>query len=468
MKIGLIWHPLLWPDRVREDLSRPLVRDLIGHRVHLALALYWCLCLPGPVSITEWAGIPLTLFSAIRVVNIWRVWRSALVQPLVMGALAWTAWQGATLLWSPDAGHGLREWSSCRWFLALWGLWPVMAHRRALIAALAAGFVLANLAQVWQAVAGPMGWPTWARGIARYSGWWPPAMAGSMLCAALGLHLPAAVMGRGRTRVVGVLGAAASAGGLVATGTRGAWLAGAALLVIALGFGVWRWMSAARGEGEGRTGRGLVLGAALVVVAGAGWFFLMRDSVAHRVGPTRDEIASALGHDYKSATGARVLMARMAIEEWRAHPIGGVGAGGYQVRAQEMLRARGEADNAPLIQAHAHNAALHIGATTGAVGLALWAFIVLVALRGGAEGSGNAGPEGEVEGRSLRTSGAGWGTYDAAPLFGLLGLLLVSAFDVVQLNSQTMALLGALLAMCMVSRPPAWTLPYRRGWHANG
>jgi O-antigen ligase len=91
------------------------------------------------------------------------------------------------------------------------------------------------------------------------------------------------------------------------------------------------------------------------------------------------------------------------------------------------------------IHAHAHNALLHIAATTGTVGVLLAIAIVLVSLRGAFSELGPSGSSG----------------YAAGPGFALLGLLLVSAFDPVHLNAQTGALLGTLMAMSLVSRPSA-------------
>jgi O-antigen ligase len=89
------------------------------------------------------------------------------------------------------------------------------------------------------------------------------------------------------------------------------------------------------------------------------------------------------------------------------------------------------------IHAHAHNSLLHIGATTGTIGVLLALGILLMTLRGGFS---ELGPQG--------LSG-----YAAGPAFALIGLLLVSAFDPVHLNAQTAALVATLMAMSLVSRP---------------
>ncbi len=55
----------------------------------------------------------------------------------------------------------------------------------------------------------------------RNSGWWQPVVGGTMLTAGVGLHLPAALTGRGKWRLIGVFGLVASISGVAATGLAG-------------------------------------------------------------------------------------------------------------------------------------------------------------------------------------------------------------------------------------------------------
>jgi hypothetical protein len=448
VKHRLAWHPFLDPALVRHDLYGAAVRDPVGHRVHLGLALLWCLLAAFPTSAVEFAAVPLLVFSAVRLPNVWRTWGSLSVQPLFMAGAAWTAWQALSLLWSADPHQGLKELGVDRWLALMWALWPVMMHRRALIAALALGFVVGNLSQVAQWAAGHSGsalweWVPWHRAGDRLSGWWDPVVGGSLLCGALGLHLPAALMGGGRARWFGVAGAVVTAAALVATGSRGAWLAAALLAWIAVLHG----MVMARARRDPRGARNLAL-AALVLIGIAAP--LLQKPMSQRIDRARSEIAGALErHEYRTDTGARVLMAQWALRAMREHPVIGVGAGGYKAWTLARMREEGEKDPGP-IHAHAHSAPLHIGATLGLVGLALAGVMVAVALRGAAEGLSR------------------WGTYDAGPLFALMGLFLAGLTDAVHVNSQTAALLGTLFAMSLVSRPPLAPLPLRRGWPYNG
>jgi O-antigen ligase len=447
----MAWHPYLEPQLVQSDLTRPISHDRFGHRLHLALALLFCLLLPGPMSVAQFAGVPLIIFFALRTPNIWRTWGSFAVQPVFIAFVAFTAWQAISLAWSPNTDSGLRELSDRRWLWAMWVLWPIMMHRPALIAALAIGFLAGNIAQLLHEIGlrANISALVWPRLPHRNSGWWDPVVGGSVLVAALGLHLPAAVMGAGRARLLALLAAAITLLAIFATGTRGAWIAAAALVgivvTVALTRGV---MHARRTKLEARSGLraaspALVFAATLLVAGAIGWM-AVGESVLSRISEARTEVARAQEGDYQTFTGGRMLMGSWAAEAFRQHPIGGVGAGGYKSWTHQQLEARGESHLAPLIHSHAHNTPLHIAATSGAVGLALALLTVALALRGGLR---------DLARPRAGDPGDGLGTYSAGPAFALVGLLLVGMFDAVHLNAQTSALMTILMGLCLISRP---------------
>lgn len=437
----LAWHPYLAPRIVQSDLTGPMSRDAFGHRLHLAFALLFCFLLPWPMSIVQVAGVPLIIFFIVRTPHIWRTWGSFGVQPLFLAVVAFTAWQALSLVWSPDLKQGLRELSSNRWIWAMWMLWPVMMHRNLLIAALAAGFVCGYLAQLGHAIGLWAGieWLTWPRLPDRNSGWWDPVVGGSMLVAALGLHLPAATMGRGRWRLVGLAGVAITLVAIFATGSRGAWIAGAGLVALVLCVAVGcSAMDTRRARGGRGPGLSPALGLAVVMlVAGIAGWVVLGDSVTRRYTEARQEITRVADGDYQTHTGARILMAEWAVAAVRARPLG-VGAGGYRAWTQERLAERNQEHLIPHIHGHAHNAPLHIAATLGVVGIILAGAVAALALSGGLSQLNECG---------------GLGSYASGPAFALVGLFMVSAFDVVHLNGQTTPLLAALLGMCMISRP---------------
>jgi hypothetical protein len=83
------------------------------------------------------------------------------------------------------------------------------------------------------------------------------------------------------------------------------------------------------------------------------------------------------------------------------------------------------------------------GVTTAwdATELLLAGAAAVIALGGGFRELGPPGPT------------SGLGSYAAGPAFALLGLLLAGLFDPVHLNAQTGAIMAALMALCLVSRP---------------
>jgi O-antigen ligase len=429
----LLGAPWIDQNRVQADFDAQGRRDPFGFWCHAWATLLWFLVLPGPMSYVEFGAVPLAAALVLRIPHLWRLRRS-LPQPLLILTLLLAGWMALSRAWSLDRTLGFEEVGNLRWVWIMLATWAVIGWRDRLIAALALGFLAANLAQVAHAIGTHAGiaWLTFDRMPDRDSGWWQPVVGGSMLVGALGLHLPAGVMGAGRTRLLGIGGSLITLVGIIATGSRGAWLAAGALILVVVT------VAALRVRPHSRVVRPLIVAAAVALVGGAAAWAMLGPSVTRRAQAGWSEITGAIEHqEYETDTGARVLMALWAGRAVAEHPIGGVGAGGYrawvlQRRAQENL------DPLPgSIHNHAHNGLLHLAATTGLVGLALGILVIVSALYGGFKGLGP----------------GGLGSYAAGPAFALIGLLLVSMTDVIQVNSQTGALLGSLCAMCMVKRP---------------
>src|ERR1051326_7195900 len=235
-------HPYLRPEQVEFDLGNAARRDRRGDRFHLLFGVLCCFLLCGPTIATEVAGAPLVVLFALRIPYIWRTWGSFAVQPLFVAIVAWAGWQAISLSWSQDVKQGLHELGANRWVWVPFLLWPAMRYRMWFIGALAAGMLAGNLAQAVQEVGVRLHIPaiTWNRFPDRNSGWWDPVVGGSILVAALGLHLPAALMGRGRWRWIGVGGVVVTLLGIGATGTRGAWIAAACLCELAISISILR------------------------------------------------------------------------------------------------------------------------------------------------------------------------------------------------------------------------------------
>lgn len=408
-------------------------RDAIGDRLHLYLAGGGIVCLFGPLTMTELAFAPLLVFFFVRIVNTLPIWIHGFGQPVVLVGLMIATWMGVSLVWSGDRAQGLDEMAELRWLALTALLLPVIEKRRVLIGALCLGLAMGQLGQLLDVFDGfGIGWlaAMVQNHEGRVSGWWHPVVGGSLLVSAMGLHMPALLWGRGRTRLLGWGGFALSGVGVIATGSRGAWIAAALMTLTGVGFAL-----CLRRISPKRTL--LVGGAALLVALAGSW--LMRGAISQRLDESRAELREMAQGDYSSYSGIRVRMAQLAGEAIAQHPLGGVGAGGYQAWANR-------ADPSAGVHAHAHNSVLHIWATLGVVGLALWVLLVVVMLRGAW--------------RIARQPDAH--PYELAPLMGLLGLVLASITDSTHLNAQTAALIGVLAALC-----PAYCPKHPR-WPASG
>lgn len=396
----------------------------------------------GPMSWKELGVVPIEALALLGWLVAWRggTFKYILHQPTTWLFLAFAAWQWLGVLWSADTRLAVEQAGALRFGVLIFALWPLMRWRHVLVCAAAVGFLAGNAAQlgVWIGHRFDVPWlvPDFVPQVpGRNGGWWPAVAGGECLVAALGLHLPAALQGKGGRRWLAAALCAVTIAGMIATGTRGAWAAGAALVVIA---GV---VAIAQSARPGR-----LAGATLIAMASLaiGTYVLAGDAVARRVGEARAQVASALRDgDYDSDNGLRILMARWAWEAFTQHPIVGVGTGDYRewvTRHADPAHAGALARFTREGHGHAHNALLHTAATGGLVGVTLltaWLGLGLAAAF-----------------RSIRS--ADRGTYAAGPAYALLGMILLTPFEVFHASAHTAAVLCFMLALC-----PAWR-PERR------
>jgi len=438
--------------------------DPFGHRLHALLGALWCCLACGPVSVVELGIIPVFLAFAIRWPRHVAVDARGLFQPGVLVAWAWIIWLGVTVSWSTGRTLGIEEVMACRFATSMVFLLPVLDRRRWLIGGLIAGLFLANGAQIVHAIGVYADIPSlqFPRMPHRNSGWWQPVVGGTILTAGLGLHLPAMLTGRGWSRLLGIIGVIASWAAVLATGSRGAWLASGGLTVIALGWGASRapWRKFALGHLP-------VLLAAMLCVGLLGYRSLW-PTIQSRGEAGVEEVRLALNdHDYSTDTGARILMAQVAWDAFTSNPVRGIGAGGFRTWGAARLRDAGRLADSRLLHNHAHDTFLQIAATTGGVGLVLFGGTVGLALWGGLglrrrrkadhapSHAVEAGPATPALMSALRTDVARrrLSGYDAGPGFALLGMLLVGTFDVIHINAQTSAVLWIVLTLCLRNRP---------------
>jgi len=419
-----------WIDHARaqaafDDLNS---HDRLGQRIHLALGFLAVGSIAGSTSALEIGAAPLAVCCAIRLWIARRVWGSFFRQPAVVAAIAAALWTIASVLWSSDRAQGLDEVATVRWIWIAFALWPIADRPRVIIAAVMSGFLAFHVGQVIQ-LAGISGF---GRAPDRVTAWIAPAVAGSVLMLPLGLYLGAAWHGTGRWRWLGLAGSAVTLAGLAATGTRGAWLAGAALCVLVLV------LALVSIRPRVRMFRALLaMGIVGVVVAGVVWS-AAGDAVGARVAQARSDLTRAIEDgDYDSDTGARLLMYRWAFDGVRAHPVVGLGAGSFRGWSAQCAGEEGLDVPPHRLHDHAHSTFPHIAAVTGLIGLALAGVFTLALLRGAW--------------LSVRTPDA-TGMLGGAAL-AVVGLLFVSVFDTLHVNSQTAAALGVLIVLCPGWRP---------------
>lgn len=374
-----------------------------------------------PTTYAEACQLPLVLVALARLPSTRRVAPALFAQPFFWLVCLWAAWHALTLAWSADPSEGLDQLGPSRFALVSIALWPVVRRRRLLLVWMLTGYLAGFAAQLAEIVG--LWDPNPASG--RDSGWWDPAVAGSILMVPLGIALSLIIAPRSRTTIWGIALTIFVVLMLIATGTRGGWLAGAGLLVIASPMVLKHMLGT-----KPFVTVGVV--AVLSAIALGAAFGIAGD----RVSEAREEISAALiDKDYDSSTGRRIQMYAVAADAFVDHPIAGVGAGGFRAYWGEWLDKRG-LENSRLD--HAHNAVLHTAATTGLVGLLIGLGLVVTLYRGTMVGL-----IGPVHARTL----------EAAPLLAVVGLTLVSVFDAVQLNQQTALAIGLLAGICPLRRP---------------
>lgn len=405
-----------------------------GHTAHVLAGCLFCLCLAGPMSAVEVSAGILMGTALCRLHATWRLYPRLFRRPVWVLALSCLAWLSLAISWSPDPARGQDELDSARWAMVALALWPLARERTLLVVCVALGYLAAHGCQLVQGLAFAFGWESldFDAYPNRISGWLSPASGGSVLVAALGLFLPAALAPahpwRWANRALALLALA----GIAATGARAAWIVAMLVLALALAAALWKSEHRAR----------LTLGAGVtgLVLAGALWLALGPE-IRSRYIEGRDEVIAAFENQkYSTSTGARIGMAVWAVRAFEAHPVRGVGTGGYKAWVLAEQEKRGiEAGSQP-VHSHAHSSVLHIAASQGLVGLSL---TVMLALAMMLEVKPRAGEEGSMQ---------------AGLCLGLLAVLLAGLMDAVHVNAQTSAVIWAFYGLAAL-RPPITESP---------
>jgi len=420
-----IEHDALWTLNVRSNRTVHW-----GHQLHVFSGCFFCSLLAGPTSFLEISAAILLSTAFCRLYATWRLYPALLKQPITLISILIMVGMALGLLWTPDRRNGFDELDALRWAFIPAALWPIRHHWNLLVLFVVLGYLAANVCQGVQALAFAFGWESldFDAYPNRISGWLIPSSGGSVLVAGLGLHLPAALSTRHPLRWVSRVLAVISIVAVIATGARGAWIAMCALTGVCVLIAAWR--SRARGR---------FLAGILIVAAGIGlvsWLAL-GDQIRSRYVEGRDEIIAAFDQDkFNTSTGARLNMGAWALRAFEAHPIAGVGTGGYKAWSKAEQERRGIDPTTQPVYDHAHSAPLHIAATHGLLGLAVASLFLIIAFAG-------AWPRPSER-----------GTYHEGVTMALAGIVLSGALDVIYFNTQTAAVLWTLVALSMRSSRP--------------
>jgi O-antigen ligase len=385
-------------------------------------------------------------------------------------------WELLSFTWSGSLAQAWDEFKVQRMLVTPLLLWPILDRTPWLVMAALAGVFAQNGVQVLQEI----GWVSMqTTGEGRLRGLIHPIHSGMWFGAAMIWHLSAALNTRGWWRWIALALIVVSCAGLLATGSRGPWIATvvafpAALLVIPM-----------RRPHTGRAALAIAgIGAGALVVVSV--FALVTahsrplgdhaGMITPRVREALREISEARErHVYWTSTGLRIGLWRWAVEVWRSSPLIGVGAGGFprayqqldsfrrtcdiaiersmneEVTGYAQAKAAGEdvtklrtyrrgfrlAENRIdyLTRDHAHSTYLHTLASTGVIGVALLALVLIVVLR------------------------QAWRDRPDHPYSDGMLLVLVcwvvgAQFDCYELNGHQLGLLGLIAALTLPGRPP--------------
>jgi len=448
--------------------------DRFGDGFHLFFSLAWFLCLGLPVSMMEIAFI---FVAGCFLVRLWFIRHGAKLIWMQWHTLCWLLfilWQWLAVAWSNDTHEGIYLAGGMRFAAVIFVLYPMLKHKGWWMLALVAGFALGHLGQL--AAAFDVLPAILSKHVSvggRIGGWWPEVIGGELLAGVFALYVGAlvTVIWRWQRGVlsglqVGQLAAIISAGGLitlaglVATGTRSAWIC--AVFMMMLGgvvslFGI-------RTKRARRSGLMMLVAAGLLAGVAGAWLATSPNSpVRSRVLDAQNEIARVVRDgEYHTNNGLRIKMVLWAIDAFKEKPLTGIGTGSYR---QYVLDKKPQATGHELKaielfesanHGHAHNMLMQSLATQGLIGCGL--LVVSIGWWGTL-----ATRRWLVDTRNLMTApvdqthkNMGFlamlaSQFAAAAPWGALGLLFIFPFDVVLDTAQTSALFFAFVAMS-----PGW------------
>ena len=297
--------------------------DLLGVPAHVAAAIVTIIC-EAISTASASVGINILLVATIlRAPALLPSWKQMLDQTWIRLLLLWLLWMAISITWSPDVAKGIDRLGTLKYFIWIPLLWPLYKQWRWLFAAfLLSAFVLQCI-QVSGAFGAMHQGETLTKGLRHAT------TAGIWDATALSCWLFLAVAVNWRAMLLCIPLSVLSAVGFVWAGQRAAlWgiLAEIIIANIVLVFAVRGWLR--------RTLLRVMLG---VIVIGGVYFFIGQEltNKLKRVYNETTKDLTSVESSSKSNDGTsltyeeRIAMWKMSIIAWRAHPITGVGYGGY-------------------------------------------------------------------------------------------------------------------------------------------
>ena len=301
--------------------------DLIGEPAHLVAALFAIVIDPISNATSSIGIIVLLIATLLRAPSLVPSWKQMMAQTWIQLLLIWLIWMALSIAWSPDIPKGIDRWFHLKFFIWLPMLWPLYKQWRWLFA----GFLLSALVLQGIQVAGVFG--ATHQGDHLIKGMRHPTMVGVWNATALSCWLFLAVSLGWRRMAICIPLAVLAAVGFVLAGQRGALLGILVEILIAnivLLFAVSGWL------------RRVLTRLMISMIVLGGVYFFLGDELSSRIKLLYQETESSLGFNPNNTITPveinssftyqeRIAMWKLSMIAWRAHPIIGVGFGGYRI-----------------------------------------------------------------------------------------------------------------------------------------
>ena len=306
--------------------------DLIGVPAHVAAAIVAIIC-EAISTATSSVGIFILLTATLlRAPALAPSWKQMFSQTWVKLLLVWIAWMALSITWSPDVTKGIDRLGALKFFIWIPMLWPLHKQWRWLFA----GFLLSALVLQGIQVAGAFG--STHQGETLIKGLRHPTVVGEWNAMALSCWLFLAVSVGWRAMSLCIPLAILSSIGFVWAGQRGALFGIVVEIVVAnivLLFAVRGWL------------RKVLIRLLISVIVIGGVYVVFGEGLSAKIKILWVEGMKSVGvnvdggpvqiQSNKSITSEeRIAMWEMSMIAWRAHPIIGVGYGGYSKATEHI------------------------------------------------------------------------------------------------------------------------------------